>query len=99
MNPGIIAAIVGGAVGVLGGVIGTYFSIRNTNGPRERAFVIQASVVCVVFVLAFVGCMCLLPGVYKIYIVPVYIVVLVAGIQFCNKKQQRIRREESKDNT
>ncbi|HMD53310.1 MAG TPA: hypothetical protein VKJ65_02025 [Phycisphaerae bacterium] len=99
MNPGIIAAIVGSAVGVLGGVIGTYFSIRNTNGPRERAFMIQASVVNVVFVLTFVGAMCLLPGIYKIYLVPVYIIVLVAGIQLCNKKQQRIRKEESKDNT
>ena len=46
MNPGfigLIGGIVGGIIGVAGGLLGTYFSIKNTNGPRERAFVIKAS--------------------------------------------------------
>lgn len=88
--------ILGGLLGVLGGVIGTYFSIRNTKGPRERAFMIKASIVCWVFVLAFVLGMWLIPGFYKILLVPIYVVGLVTGILLGNKKQAQIRSEESK---
>ena len=88
--------ILGGLLGVLGGVIGTYFSIKNTNSPRERAFMIKASIVCWVFVLALLLGMCLIPGFYKILLVPIYVVALVAGILLGNKKQAQIRSEESK---
>jgi hypothetical protein len=37
--------IVGSIVGLAGGVIGTYFSIKNTKGPRERAFTVKSAVV------------------------------------------------------
>jgi Ca2+/Na+ antiporter len=89
-------AIVGSVVGILGGVVGNYFSVKNTNSPRERAFMIKASVVCWVFVLTFVLGMCLIPGFYKILLVPIYVVGLVAGILLGNKKQAQIRSEESK---
>jgi serine/threonine protein kinase len=101
MNPGLIGligGIVGGIVGVAGGLLGTYFSIKNTNGPRERAFVIKASIVGWIFVLTFVSGMCLTPGLYKLFLVPIYVVVLVAGILLWNKKQTQIRLEESKKN-
>ena len=39
MNPGLIGGIAGGVIGIAGGLVGTYFSIKNTRGPRERAFV------------------------------------------------------------
>ncbi|MBX3744720.1 MAG: hypothetical protein KF833_05375 [Verrucomicrobiae bacterium] len=39
-----IGAIVGCGLGVLGGVVGTLYSIRNTNSPRERSFVIHAAI-------------------------------------------------------
>src|ERR1039458_9358096 len=101
MNPGLIGLIggvVGGIVGVAGGLLGTYFSIKNTNGPRERAFVIKASIACWIFVLTFVSVMCLIPGLYKLLLIPIYVVGLVAGILLLNKKQARIRLEESKKN-
>ena len=96
MNSGLIGSIGGGALGILGGVVGTYFSIRNTNSPRERAFMIKASILCWVFVLAFVFGMWLIPGFYKALLVPIYVVGLVAGILSGNKKQAQIRAEESK---
>ena len=96
MNLGLIGGIVGSAIGILGGVAGTYFSIKNTKSPRERAFIIKASIVCWVFVLAFVLGMCLIPGLYKLWLVPIYVVGLVAGILLGNKKQAQIRLEESK---
>ena len=42
MNAGILAGIIFSvSLGVLGGAIGTYFSIKNTSGPRERAFMVR----------------------------------------------------------
>jgi serine/threonine protein kinase len=101
VNPGLIGligGIVGGIIGVAGGLLGTYFSIKNTNGPRERAFVIKASIACWIFVLTFVFGMCLIPGLYKLFLIPIYVVGLVAGILLGNKKQAQIRLEESKKN-
>jgi Ca2+/Na+ antiporter len=88
--------ILGGLLGVLGGVIGTYFGIKSAKSPRERAFAIKASIICWVFALAFLLGMCLIPGFYKLLLVPIYVVGLVSGILFMIKKQAQIRSEESK---
>lgn len=80
---------------IIGGIIGTYFSIKNTKSPRERAFVVKSSIVCWVFVLAFILGMALLPGVYKLWLVPFYVGSLLFGIRSWNRKQAQIRSEES----
>ena len=98
MNPGLIGGIVGSIIGVAGGLLGTYFSIKNTNGPRERDFVIKVSIAAWIFVLAFVFGMCLIPGLYKLFLIPIYLIGLLAGILLWNKQQARIRLEESKEN-
>src|SRR5262245_48340981 len=92
---GWIGGIVGGAIGLLGGVIGTYFSVKNTLGPRERAFVIKASAICWVFVTAFLVAMFLLPSPQRFLLWVPYAVLLPIGIRVWNKKQMRIRKEES----
>ena len=40
MNAGVIGGILGAVIGIGGGIIGTWCSIRNTRGPRERTFII-----------------------------------------------------------
>ena len=92
---GWIGGILGAVLGTLGGVIGTYVSIRNTNGPRERAFAIKASIVCWVFVLAFVAGLLLIPGWYRHLLWIPYGILLFVGIRLWNKTQLRIRQEES----
>ena len=100
MNPGaiigIIGAIVGSVIGILGGAVGTYFGIKSCKNPRERAFAIRASILCWVFVLVFVLGMCLLPGFYKLLLVPFYVVGLVAGILYMIRKLSQIHSEDSK---
>ena len=100
MNPGIIIGIIGGIVGsvigILGGAVGTYFGIKSAKTPRERAFAIKASIVCWVFAIAFVLGMCLIPGFYKILLVPIYVVGLVVGILFIIRRSSQIRSEDSK---
>jgi hypothetical protein len=90
------SGLIGALVGVLGGIIGTYFSIKNTKSPRERAFVAKSSIVCWVFVLSFILGLSLLPGAYKVWVVPIYVGGLLFGIRSWNKKQAQIRAEDSK---
>ena len=92
---GTLGGIVGGVLGLLGGVVGTYFSIRNTRGPRERAFAIKASILAWVFLAVFLGALLLLPPSQRFWPWLPYVVVLPLGIRAWNRKQSRIRREES----
>ena len=92
MNPGIIGGLVGG---LAGGIIGTYFSITNTNGPRERAFMIKVSVIGWVAILVFIGLMFTLPSPYRHILWIPYGILLPLAIVTGNRKQQRIRQEES----
>ncbi len=95
MNAGWIGGIAGGVIGLIGGIIGTYFSIKNTNGPRERAFMVKASVVCWIAVILFLGLMFAVPVPYRLFLWIPYVFLLPLGIKFGNRAQQRIRREES----
>lgn len=93
---GWIGAGIGTLCGVLGGGFGTYMSIKNTKGPRERAFMIKAAIACWILVIAFVAGMLAISGLYKLGLVPIYVVLLFAGIITCNRTQARIRQEESR---
>ena len=90
---------IGTLVGILGGVIGTYFGIKNTKGPRERAFAVQSSIVCwvfiLVFLLVFLAAIFLIPTWHKFLLLVPYFILLILGIRIANKKFAEIRNEES----
>jgi hypothetical protein len=90
-----LGAIIGSAIGVLGGIIGTYFSIKSTRGPRERAFVVKASILAWVLVMGFLGAMLLLPSPLRYWLWPPYGVILPLGVLAWNRRQSKIRQEES----
>jgi hypothetical protein len=92
---GWVGGILGSVLGVLGGALGTYFSIKNTKGPRERAFVIKASVACVLFVAAFLIGLWLIPFWYNQLLWVPYAILLIFAIRKWNQTQLRIRQEES----
>ena len=92
---GWVGGILGGVIGILGGVIGTYFSIKNTKGPRERAFMVRASILCWVGVCLFVLGMWFVPTPYKHGLIAVYVVALLLAVRHWNKRQAAIRAEES----
>ena len=92
---GLIGGTVGGVGGVAGGIIGTYCSIKNTKGPKERAFMWKASIVCWLAIGLFLGLMFLLPNPYRYFLWIPYSILMVLGIPFINRTQQRIRKEES----
>jgi uncharacterized membrane protein len=90
-----VGALGGSLIGVMGGVLGTYASIKNTQGPRERAFIIRASIVCWILVGVFLAGLFLIPGWYKFLLWIPYIFALNAGIRYWNKRQAEIRQEEA----
>ena len=94
MDPGMVGGVVGGVLGLAGGAIGTYFSIRNTAGPREREFMVRVAIVAWLAITAFVVALYLLPSPYQWLLWLPYGIGLVAGIPWCNRRQVRIRNEE-----
>ncbi len=86
-----VGAFAGGGLGLIGGVIGTYFTIKNTHGPRERAFTIKGAILGWIFIAGLV----LIPSEYKFLVFIAYAVILLVGIRKWNEMQFRIRKEES----
>ena len=94
-NIGWMLGLGGGLIGVLGGALGTWMGIRNTNGPRERAFMIRVAAACWVAVLAMLGLQIVLPPPWRYLLWIPYVIALSLGIPRLNRTQQRIRREET----
>lgn len=92
-----IGGISGGLIGLAGGIVGTYFSIKNTNGPRERSFMIKSAVVCWIAIVIFLSLLLVLPNPYRWFMWIPYSILLPLGILFGNRKQRAIRQEESQD--
>src|SRR5215208_1286889 len=94
MNPGLVGGLVGAFMGLVGGALGTYVSIRNAAGPRERAFMIRVARVVWVGVTAFVVALVMVPFPYKWLLWLAYVPALVTGIVWGNRRQRQIRAEE-----
>jgi len=94
MQPGTIVGIVGSVIGICGGIVGTYFSIRSTNGPKERSLVIKASAMTWVAVAVFLSALLLLPSPYNQLMWIPYGLLLGFGFRKLNEMQKRIHDEE-----
>ena len=92
---GWIGGIMGGIGGLAGGITGTYFSIRNTHGPKERRFAIKASMIAWAAVSLFLGLLFIIPQPYRWLLWIPYAILLGPAIVAWNQKQARIRTEEA----
>ena len=96
MDVGTVGGIIGGVLGLAGGVVGTYASIRNTGGPRERQFMVRAAVAAWVGITLFLALLFVLPNPYRWLIWIPYGVALPLAIISLNRKQQAIRSDEER---
>ena len=96
MNVGAIGGIMGGVLGLAGGAVGTYASIKNTGGPRERLFMVRVAVVAWVGITLFLALLFVLPSPYRWLIWIPYGVALPLAIVSLNRKQQAIRSDEER---
>jgi uncharacterized membrane protein YfcA len=92
---GVIGGIIGSVIGIAGGCVGTYFSIKNTKGPRERAFMIKAAVVCWIGIALFLTLLIGLPSPYRWFMWIPYGILLPLGIRYANRTQRQLRIEEN----
>ena len=92
---GWIGGMVGSIIGLAGGIIGTYFSIKNTSGPRERAFMIKAAAGFWGAGIVFLTLLFLLPNPYRWFMWVPYGILLPLSIRYVNNNQQAIREAES----
>jgi hypothetical protein len=95
MEAGLVGGIVGSVIGALGGAVGTYFSIKNTSGPRERRFMVRAAIVAWLAISVFLAGLLLLPQPMNLLLWVPYVIALPLGIAWCNRRQRIIRSEES----
>jgi uncharacterized membrane protein YfcA len=95
LSAGMIGGILGAAGGILGGIMGTYYSIRNTQGPLEKRFMIKAALMAWVVLGLFLGLLFWLPAPYKWFMWIPYGILLPLGIRYTNRRQQRIKNEET----
>ena len=95
MNIGIYGGIIGGVLGLMRGIFGTYCSIKNTNGPKEKAFMIKACIIGWIGIIVFLTLMVFLPNPYRFYLWVPYGIILPMAIIKGNKIQAETRREES----
>lgn len=104
MNPSTIhhiGAIGGAAIGVLCGVIGTYFSIKNAKTPAERRFGVKYVISVWVAVSLLMGLLALSfisVILWRIYWVAfaVFFILLGPSIFWANKRQALLRREKKR---
>jgi hypothetical protein len=96
MDVGTVGGIIGGVLGLAGGAAGTYASIKNTGGPRERQFMVRAAVAAWVGITLFLALLFVLPNPYRWLIWIPYGVALPLAIISLNRKQQAIRSDEER---
>ena len=94
MNPSTLAPLVGGAVGVLGGIVGTYFSIHNTKSPAERRFIGRAAAWTWFGLSIFLAVLFLLPEPWRWLVWIPYTFILPFAIRHMNRRQNAIRESD-----
>jgi TM2 domain-containing membrane protein YozV len=93
MSIGTVGGIVGIVLGCAGGLLGAFCSYKAAKGPRERRFVIWASVGIFVSVFLFLALLSLLSG-WRVWIWTCYLVLLPLVLRYLNRWQTAIQREE-----
>lgn len=94
---GLIGGIAGGVIGLIGGAVGIYFSIKNTNGPRERAFMIRATLIFLSLFVVVGVLWWLLPQPYKVLAFVPFWVIVPFAIRALNRRQMTIRQQEAQN--
>lgn len=94
MNPNTVAAIAGSLIGLAGGVVGTWMSIRNAKGPKSRAFIVRMSAGMWLLIALLFGLLMSIPRPYSLLIWPIYGICLGYGIRWGNRRLAEIEKAE-----
>lgn len=95
MDSGLLAGLLGSAVGVFGGIVGTVMAFRSARGPKERGFVVRTAFLAWLAIGVFIGCLILLPHPVRHVMWVPYGILLPLGIRYWNTEQAHIRRADA----
>lgn len=84
-------------MGLLGGIVGTYCSLRKANLPDEQSHILRWAAYFCIGISLFLAVLALTPNPYRFYWFAPYSVVLPLAIYRCNRGQQRIREQELRE--
>jgi cell division protein FtsW (lipid II flippase) len=90
LTPGLIGSV----IGILGGLVGTYFSIHNTKTPAERRFMVCAAIWTWLGVFAFLAVLFLIPVPWRWLAWLPYVIILPLAIRYMNRRQNAIRESD-----
>jgi hypothetical protein len=62
MDVGMVGGVAGGVLGLAGAAIGTFVSVVNTRGPRERAYMVRLAALGWLWVAVLVAWLLLAPS-------------------------------------
>lgn len=83
----------------MGGVLGTYLSIKSAKGPIERAFIKRTAVIAWITVSVFLGLLFTIPQPYNFLLWIPNVILWLIFVPKLRKKHTEIRRSESGDET
>ncbi|MCA9195484.1 MAG: hypothetical protein KDB03_27120 [Planctomycetales bacterium] len=95
MTAGMIGGILGTVVGLAGGVAGTYFSVKNADGPVERRLIYKFAVAIWVAICLFLIGLFLLPVPYNHLLWIPYGLTLSMAIKRYNQTLTKMRNQDS----
>ncbi len=94
MDTSITPGLIGIVIGILGGVVGTYFSIHNTKTPAERRFMVRASIGVWFGISVFLTVLFLLPSSWRWLAWLPYPIALPLGVRYINQRQTAISESD-----
>ena len=83
----------------LGGILGTYISLKSAKGRRGRVFIRRCAAICWSTVMCYCGLLFFLPKPYRFFMSILYVILLLIGTSKVRKKHMEIRKLESGDET
>lgn len=84
-------------VAISGGIVATYYNVRNVSGPKERSFVIQVCTVSWLIVLSLLLFAYFLPSPHRFIVSGLYLVICPLMVFRWTNKHQLIRMIEERD--
>lgn len=84
-------------VAISGGIVATYYNVRNVSGPKERVFVVQVCTVSWLIVLSLLLFAYFLPSPHRFVVAGLYLIVCPLMVFRWTNKHQLIRMIEERD--
>jgi len=90
---GIIIGSIGGFLGLVGGLTGTYFSYRRAQSHQERVFILQVAVAALAILSTLLFVIALLSSPFKWLLMVSLAIIGPIAAPFLNRRHRQICRE------